>query len=140
MPVYFHSELKGFHLRNKLRLKSWITETIKDHSLLPGELNFIFCDDEYLHRINVEYLDHDTLTDIITFPSEIPGRKDQINGDIFISVERVRENAHKFSVDEESELHRVIIHGILHLCGHSDKGKTKKASMRKTEDKYLERL
>lgn len=140
MPVHFHSELAGFTLKNKSIIRSWILQTIEDHKLIPGELNLIFCDDTYLHRINVNFLDHDTYTDIITFPNEIPGKEDRINGDIYISVERVLENAGKFSAEFENELHRVIIHGVLHLCGHSDKGKINKEKMRATEDQYLRKL
>lgn len=140
MAIYFHSEVPGFTLKHKQILKSWITDTIADHGLKAGELNFIFCDDAYLHQINLTYLDHDTYTDIITFPVSIPGRESQISGDIYISVERVDENAIKFKTGFAEELHRVIIHGVLHLCGHSDKGKMKKENMRATENKYLGKL
>jgi probable rRNA maturation factor len=139
VPVHFHSELSGFTLKDKKKIREWISETIADHSFKTGDLNFVFCDDEYLHKINLQYLDHDTYTDIITFPAEIPGKEDRINGDIFISVERVRENASKFKSDPNSELLRVIIHGVLHLCGQGDKTAAESKKMRKKEEIYLAR-
>jgi probable rRNA maturation factor len=98
-------------------------------------VNFIFCSDEYLHSINVQYLNHTTYTDIVTFDSS--ETKGLIEGDIFISVERIQENASKFNTSFDEELHRVIIHGVLHLIGYSDKGSTKKAQMKRKEDTYL---
>jgi len=103
-----------------------------------GDLNFVFCSDDYLLRMNQEYLNHKTLTDIITFDnSEEEGT---IGGDIFISVDRVRENSVVFQSGLESELHRVMIHGVLHLSGYSDKSTHDKASMRGKEDAYLSLL
>lgn len=139
MPIFFHSELPGFNLRNKKGIKEWINKTLSDHGKKPGQINFIFCSDDYLHRINLQYLDHDTLTDIITFPLE-SDKPDQVSSDIFISVDRIRENAEKFHVDESEELSRVMIHGILHLCGYGDKSPGQKKKMRETEDFYLSRL
>lgn len=97
-------------------------------------VNYIFCSDDYLREINIQYLKHKTYTDIVTFNY---GTTDQIEGDIFISVDRVKENAQKFNTELETELHRVIIHGVLHLIGYSDKSKTEKALMREKEDTYL---
>ncbi len=95
-----------------------------------GELNYIFCSDSYLHTVNVEYLQHDTLTDIITFPyADFP----IISGDLFISTERVKENAEEYGEDYVDELHRVMIHGVLHLCGQSDKGEADSNAMRELE-------
>ncbi|MEJ6675716.1 MAG: rRNA maturation RNase YbeY, partial [Polaribacter sp.] len=99
-----------------------------------GEVSYIFCDDEYLHKLNLEFLEHDTLTDIISFDNSLGN---QINGDIFISVERVKENANSFNASFENELHRVIIHGILHYCGYKDKTKKDADLMRSKEDAAL---
>ena len=109
----------------------WITSVIEARGGHLGELSYIFCNDDYLHDINVAYLQHDTLTDIITFPfAEFP----TVSGDLFISTDRVRENAADYEVSFTDELHRVIIHGVLHLCGQSDKGEKEQAQMRSLED------
>ena len=105
------------------------------HNYQLGELTFIFCSDEYLHKINLEYLDHDTYTDIITFDNA--DEDGTIEGDIFVSVERVKENAADLKIPFEDELHRVLIHGVLHLLGHDDTTPELKAAMRKEEDKCL---
>jgi probable rRNA maturation factor len=98
-------------------------------------LTFIFCSDEYLHKINVEYLDHDTLTDIITFPyRQLP----EVEGDIFISLDRIKENARQFDTSFENELLRVIIHGVYHLCGYGDKSEEEAVTMRSKENHALE--
>ena len=112
-------------------LVRWITSVIEARGGKLGDLTYIFCDDEYLHEINVAYLQHDTLTDIITFPfAEFP----TVSGDLFISTERVRDNAAEFGQSFTDELHRVIIHGVLHLCGQSDKGEDQQAEMRQLEN------
>lgn len=138
MPITFHSEVPGFKVKNQTALKDWIKRTIASERLSSGDLSFIFCSDDYLHKINLQYLNHDTLTDIITFPHD-PAQTKVVSGDIFISTERVRENADKFKVDFENELRRVIIHGVLHLCGFKDKSPSEKKKMREMEDKYLSR-
>src|ERR1700733_3748711 len=113
MPaINFFEEDVTYKLKDKIKVRQWITETIVAEGFKLQELNYIFCSDEYLLTINQQYLDHDTYTDIITFDnSEI---EKTIIGDIFISVERIKENAAKFKVDEATELHRVMIHGALH--------------------------
>lgn len=103
----------------------------KQEGFTIGDINYIFCDDEYLLKINLEYLNHDTLTDIITFDYV---EKGVLSGDIYISIERVRENSEIFSVPFEQELHRVLAHGVLHLCGYKDKSDEDAAVMRKKED------
>ncbi len=131
---YFSQDI-SFKLRNPRKTTSWIKSVIKiEHGRLK-ELNYIFCSDKYLAGVNLEYLNHKTLTDIITFDNR--ETVDALEGDIFISVDRVKENATKFQVSFEDELHRVIIHGVLHLLGYSDKSLTKKNEMRKKEDAYL---
>jgi rRNA maturation RNase YbeY len=135
--ISFHTEDVKFNLKNKTILKKWISSTIEKKKRKAGELNFIFCSDEHLLGINKQYLNHDTYTDIITFDYSKEDQKQPVSGDIFISIERVEENAKKFSKSFENELHRVIIHGTLHLLGYKDKTKAAKEEMRKEEDKCL---
>ncbi|MCB4807276.1 rRNA maturation RNase YbeY [Tamlana sp. 62-3] len=123
-----------FKLSSEEDISKWILETItlENHSL--EEVNYVFCDDEYLHKLNVEFLNHDTLTDVISFDYSV-GK--QISGDVFISIERVADNAKDFNVSFDVELKRVIIHGILHYCGYKDKTDDDAKLMRSKEDEYL---
>ena len=133
--LHFFEEEINFKLPHPRKTSNWIKKSIEQEKQKLLELNFIFCSDEYLKGINIRFLDHKTYTDIVTFDtSENSGL---IQGDIFISVDRVRENAIKFNTGFDEELHRVIIHGVLHLIGYSDKSPQKKAAMRKKEDAYL---
>ena len=132
--ILFHSETK-FNLTQKLLHKRWLAALAKQEGFSIGDINYIFCDDDYLLKINLEYLNHDTLTDIITFDYVEDG---VLNGDIYISIERVRENAVIFSVPFEQELLRVLSHGVLHLCGYKDKTDTDAALMRKKEDSAIQ--
>jgi probable rRNA maturation factor len=136
MPkISFFEEDIQFKLKNKTQVRQWINDTTIAEGYKLQELTYIFCSDAYLLQINRQYLDHDTYTDIITFDnSEEEGR---ITGDIFISIERIRENAQKFKVSETDELHRVIIHGVLHLLGYKDKTAASKEKMTQKEDEYL---
>ncbi len=127
----------GFELKNEAYLKKWISDSIVSEGFELGEIVYVFCDDALLHKLNVEFLNHDTLTDIISFDYKV-GK--QINGEIYISVERVLENANDFKTNFDDELHRVMIHGILHFCGYKDKGKNDEILMRKKEDDALQRL
>jgi len=120
-----------FILSNENIFSNWIEEVVTSESYVLGEVNYIFCNDEYLHKINLEFLKHDTLTDIITFDNTV-GKT--IYSDIFISVERVEDNANDFKVTFEEELKRVIIHGVLHLCGYKDKSEADAALMRSKEN------
>jgi len=115
-------------------VKDWIEKAIINEALKLGDINYIFCHDAYLLEINIKYLKHNTLTDIISFDSTM-GKL--ISGDIFISVERVKENAALYDVSFKDELHRVMIHGVLHYCGYNDKSKEDKTQMRAKEDYYL---
>lgn len=134
--IQFFSEDIDFTLKEKQKVREWIGQTIKEEGFKRvGELSFVFCSDAYLLEINKQYLDHDTFTDIVTFDSS--ETEDVISGDIFISVERTNENAEKFNVSTRDELHRVIIHGVLHLCGYYDKKKEDKAMMTEKENYYL---
>jgi rRNA maturation RNase YbeY len=133
--VNFFNQDILFKLPYPLKTASWIKAVIKKEGFRPGQLNFIFCSDEHLLGINIQYLNHHTYTDIITFDnSEEPGL---IEGDIFISIERVRENAENLRIEFIEELHRVLIHGVLHLLGYTDKTSDKKGEMRKKEDACL---
>ena len=123
-----------FSLEDKEKISSWVTFVLDQEERELGEINYIFCDDDYLHEINVKTLKHNTLTDIISFDYTVG---DVVSGDIYISYERVRENAEKFALDFKDELHRVMIHGILHYCGYQDKGEKDKLIMRSKEDYYL---
>ncbi|MFK8273441.1 rRNA maturation RNase YbeY [Capnocytophaga canimorsus] len=114
--------------------QTWIEKIIASEEKELGELNYIFCDDNYLHQINVQYLDHDTLTDIITFDYT---QEQIISGDIFISVERVADNAQGFNVDFQTELLRVMAHGVLHLCGYKDKSDAESKQMRNKEEEKM---
>lgn len=134
MAIYFSSENIKFDLRGKLKVKKWITDLIKAQNKKVGDISYLFCDDAYLIEVNRTYLDHDTYTDIITF-DYVEG--DTISGDILISVERVKENAQLFNTTFDQELHRVIIHGVLHLLGQGDKTEAESAQMRKKEEAAL---
>lgn len=138
MAIQFFQENIEFKLKNSLKLKKWIKGVVENEKQKVLDLNFIFCDDEYLHQINVEYLDHDTYTDIITFDNS--EEKGKIESDIFISIERVKENAGELQITFEQELHRVMIHGVLHLLGYKDKTKIDKQTMRAKEDETLSML
>jgi len=135
IPVFFFEEDIKFKPKNKSALREWIKSTVTAEGYKLKELNYIFCSDSYLIAINRQYLNHDTYTDIITFDNSETERT--IIGDIFISIERIRDNAVKFSASETDELRRVIIHGALHLLGYTDKTKADKELMTQKEDFYL---
>tara|TARA_B100000809_G_scaffold232465_1_gene248392 strand:- start:5542 stop:5955 length:414 start_codon:yes stop_codon:yes gene_type:complete len=120
-----------FQLKDENLLENWIQKVVLEKGFEIGEINYIFCDDMYLHKLNVEFLQHDTLTDIISFDNSL-GKL--ISGDIFISVERVNENANDFKVSAEEEMHRVMIHGVLHYMGLKDKTEAEKIEMRNAEN------
>jgi probable rRNA maturation factor len=124
-----------FELDNESQYEEWISRIIESEGFDEGEINYIFCDDEYLHKINVEYLDHDTLTDIISFDYTVGNL---IQGDIFVSIERVRENADDFKVSFDEELRRVLSHGVLHYCGYKDKSEKDEALMRAKEEEKMQ--
>lgn len=126
-----------FELHNEDQIAAWISTVINEEGFNEGEINYIFCDDEYLLKLNVEFLNHDTLTDIISFDYTV-GK--QINGDVYISVERVEDNATDFKVDFLSELNRVLVHGILHYCGYKDKSEEDEKLMRTKENYYISKL
>ncbi|MFI0429706.1 rRNA maturation RNase YbeY [Mariniflexile sp. HMF6888] len=126
-----------FSLDNEKQLSEWIEGVISEEGCQLEEVNYIFCDDAYLHKLNVEFLNHDTLTDIISFDYSV-GKN--IHGDIFISVERVADNAKDFNVPVNEELQRVMVHGVLHYCGYKDKTDNEAKLMREKENHYLSQL
>ncbi len=134
MPVYFHSEYPKFSLKPKLKYKKWLSNVVLSEGKITGNINFVFVDDAELLEINIKYLGHDTFTDVITFDYS---ESETISGDIFISLDRVKDNAGKFNSTTQLELNRVMVHGILHLLEYNDKTSDQKAQMRKREDKYL---
>ena len=127
----------SFKIKDENLLQNWIVTTVSKEGFEVGEINYIFCDDEYLHKLNVEFLQHDTLTDIISFDNSLG---QIISGDIFISVDRVEDNSKDYNVSFEEELHRVMIHGVLHYMGYKDKSKQEKESMRTAENNALSSL
>ncbi|MCF2874824.1 MULTISPECIES: rRNA maturation RNase YbeY [unclassified Tenacibaculum] len=127
----------NFQLESEEKTSKWIQSCIEEEGFELGEVNYIFCDDSYLHKINVEFLQHDTFTDIISFDYTL-GKL--VGGDIFISIERVKENADLFKTSFENELHRVIIHGILHYMKYKDKTEEEKEIMRNKENDCLKKL
>ena len=145
--IQFFSEDINFVPKRKALLRQWLIDVAIKEDKTLGSLNYIFCNDSYLLQINKDYLNHHTLTDIITFPTEesfLSSRKtrqkERINGEIYISVERVEENSLKFDSGFEQELLRVMVHGLLHLCGFKDKSTQEAALMRKKEEFYIKRF
>ena len=123
-----------FKLADEEVISSWISNVILSEKKKEGEINYIFCDDDYLHKINLEHLQHDTLTDIISFDYSVGN---ELHGDIFISVERVADNASDFKVSFGEELRRVMVHGVLHYCGYKDKTEEDAVLMRSKEEEKL---
>lgn len=138
--ISFQTEDITFRLKNKTILKQWINTVVTKKKRITGEISFVFCSDAYLLTINQQYLNHNTYTDIITFDYSKENNRLPISGDIFISIERVKENALKYSGSFENELNRILIHGILHLLGHTDKTKSDKSEMTKQEENCLKLL
>jgi rRNA maturation RNase YbeY len=134
--IDFYSET-DFELAEKERIANWISSIIISEGYKEGEISYVFCDDSYLLKLNVQFLNHDTLTDIISFDYSV-GK--EINGEIYISLERVRENAKEFSESFFEELDGVIFHGVLHYCGYQDKDKEGAKRMREKENESLSKL
>jgi rRNA maturation RNase YbeY len=132
--INFFSEALSFELDNEASISNWILSTIEEEGKIPGDINYIFCSDEYLRKMNVAHLNHDTFTDILTFNYCVDKL---INSDIFISIERVKDNAVIYENSFDHELKRVIIHGILHLLGYDDRTEDDKLIMSAKEDFYL---
>jgi probable rRNA maturation factor len=133
--IRFFTEDILFILRNKKLIRDWLEKCARKETNKPLLLNYIFCSDPYLKKINKKFLSHNYLTDIITFPSN--NSKENLSGDIFISIDRVRDNARNYNENLTDELHRVMVHGLLHLCGYRDKTQKDISLMRKKENSYL---
>tara|TARA_B100000927_G_scaffold269122_1_gene244372 strand:+ start:88 stop:501 length:414 start_codon:yes stop_codon:yes gene_type:complete len=133
LPLYFHKEQVELKI-NEESISNWVAVSIKKLSFREGDISVIFCSDDYLKQININYLNHDYYTDIITF--DYSDNK-IISGDLFVSIDRVKENAEINNENFNKEICRVIIHGILHLCGYKDKTSKEKEEMRKLEDSFL---
>ena len=134
MIVFFNEDI-DFKFQGKNKFKAWLKKVADKEGFNINNLNYIFCSDEYLHKINLAYLDHDTYTDIITFDNS--EEESTIEGDIFVSIERVRENSQTLNTIFEEEVKRVIVHGLLHLCGYNDHTPEDKAEMRRLETEYI---
>ena len=134
MSIRFSVQSVDFDLQEPQKVRKWLAEVIRRRGKSVGNINYLFCDDEYLLGVNRQYLDHDTYTDIITFDYVAGGL---ISGDILISIDRVGENATKFGVPFEHELHRVVVHGVLHLLGQGDKSDDEAREMRRQEEEAL---
>ena len=134
--ISFNYETK-FQLENETDISKWISSVISSEKFKEGDINYVFCDDDYLLKLNIKFLNHNTLTDIISFDDTI-GKI--LQGDIFISVERVKENAENFNVSFQEELNRVMVHGILHYCGYKDKTKTDSKTIISKENFYISQL
>ena len=135
MAIHFFSEEITYTLKEKLNRKRWLTKIATNAGFKIKELNYVFCSDEYLYQMNRDYLKHDTYTDIITFDNS--EKKDEIEGDIFVSIDRVRENAKTHTQEVETEMNRVLAHGLLHLMGYKDKTQEEAALMRLKEEESI---
>ena len=133
--IQFFSEQTHFTIKHKTKIREWLSHIIRQHEKIIGEINIIFCSDEYMFKLNEQYLKHDTFTDIITFDF-VEGKT--ISGDIFISVNQMKENAQLFHVKQSAETHRLIAHGVLHLLGYKDKTPKDKKTMTAQEERALE--
>jgi probable rRNA maturation factor len=134
LPITIHVEDISYDITDESEVSSWIADVVSKEGKELGEISIILCSDPYLHKMNTEYLQHDTYTDVITFDYSV---EQIVSGDVFISLDRIKENAQTFESGFINELHRVIVHGILHLLGYIDKKPSDKAKMTQKEDFYL---
>lgn len=137
MPFLFHCEDVTWHLANESATADFLHHVVKGENCQAGDINIVFCSDDYLYQLNQDYLNHNTLTDIITFDYSDGSL---VSGDLFISMERAHENADLYNVSVNEELHRLFVHGILHLAGYTDKTEEDNKKMRAKEDVYLKQL
>jgi len=137
MSTRFHLEDIKYRLQHKTTLKAWIKTSVNAEGKEVGTINIILCSDDYLLHMNRQFLDHDYYTDIITFDYS---QNNTISGDLYISLDRVKDNASKLLTPQEIELYRVIIHGVMHLCGYKDKKNNEIKTMRSKEDFYLKKI
>jgi probable rRNA maturation factor len=136
--IRFFSEEINFVFKHKIKTRKWLTNVVREENSLLLDLNYIFCSDNYLSDLNKKYLNHNSFTDILTFPDT--SDQDKISGDIYISVERIKDNAEKYTQPFDKELARVMVHGLLHLLGYRDKTSGEKKLMTMKEDYYLTRF
>lgn len=136
-PISFFNADVPYVLRSKNGIRNWLSQVVKKEGFRLGELSIILCSDEYLYKMNVQYLKHKTYTDIITFDQS--ENKGEVSGELYISIDRIKDNAKTLTVNILDELHRVIVHGTLHLCGYGDKDPKSKAKMTAKENFYLQR-
>lgn len=136
--IQFFSEGVSYRLEHEKDVQQWLLELIGQENLKAGVINYIFCNDDYLLELNQKFLERNTLTDVIAF--DYREEENEVSGDVFISIERTRENAKKYNQAPENELLRVIVHGLLHLCGYDDSTPAQKEEMTLKEDKYLSLL
>jgi len=142
LPINFFNEEIDFALTNEEKTSNWLQKIANKEGYIVAAINYIFCDDEYLHKINLEYLNHDTYTDIITFDNSEDNEENEqvLEGDIFISIDRVKENSAELKTNFEQEIHRVMVHGLLHLVGYDDHSDEDEKLMREKEDNALKLL
>tara|TARA_B110000305_G_scaffold176791_1_gene195710 strand:+ start:671 stop:1099 length:429 start_codon:yes stop_codon:yes gene_type:complete len=133
LSIFFHSENVSFSINEEIVVK-WLKKSVNSLGFTIGELSFIFCSDEYIKKINIKYLTHHFFTDVITFDYS---KEKLLFGDVYISIERVKENSKTYKTSFNEEMFRVIIHGVLHLCGFDDKTKEEKSLMRSKENDFL---
>lgn len=133
--INFFTEDISFHLKHKTKIRQWIQKVVLSKGAKLSEINYIFCSDEFLKSVNIEYLQHDYYTDIITFDNS--EEEEQLEGDIYISIDRIKENSREFAKSFEEELYRVMIHGVLHLLGYGDKTPEEASLMREEEERAL---
>jgi probable rRNA maturation factor len=133
--INFFNEDIDFKLKGKNNFKAWLKKVAEKEGFRINNLNYIFCSDQYLHKINLEYLDHDTYTDIITFDNSED--ENTIEGDIFVSIDRIKDNAISLETQFDEEIKRVIVHGLLHLCGYGDHSAEDKSEMRRLESEFI---
>ncbi len=133
--IEFNKTNLDFELENQSEVRHWIMGLVKDEGMKIDHISYIFCSDKYLLKLNEQYLNHDTYTDVITF--DYSEKEGFIYGEIYISLDRVKANAKKFKTTFEHELHRVMIHGVMHLIGYNDKTSKQQSAMRTLEDQYL---
>jgi rRNA maturation RNase YbeY len=137
MAIFFHTLDADPRLQHKNALKRWISDCISSENKKPGDINVIFCSDEHLLEMNRTHLNHDYYTDIITFDFS---QENVVSGDLYISLDRVKDNANKNASSLQNETYRVIIHGVMHLCGYKDKKKNEIVIMRQQEEKCLAQI
>ncbi len=142
LPINFFNEEIEFELVNEEKTSNWLQKIANKEGFIVAAINYIFCSDEYLHKINLEYLNHDTYTDIITFDNSEDNEENEqvLEGDIFISIDRVKENSAELKTPFEQEIHRVMVHGLLHLVGYDDHSDEDEKLMREKEDESLKLL